>query len=100
MLRNGTVPGVNQTFSEVVYIGYSFGSAQIYSLANLYPGLTDGIILTDFSMKSLFVFLSLLLELTSNKQTETNLCVLVISLVSRWRLSFRCMRSLLSITLR
>ncbi|KAH9207356.1 hypothetical protein DL95DRAFT_450399 [Leptodontidium sp. 2 PMI_412] len=55
MLRNGTFPGVNQTFSKVVHVGHSFGSAQTYSLANLYPELTDGIILTGFSMNASFV---------------------------------------------
>ncbi|PVH78197.1 hypothetical protein DL98DRAFT_550201 [Cadophora sp. DSE1049] len=55
MLRNGTFPNVNQTFSKVVHVGHSFGSAQTYSLANLYPELTDGIILTGFSMNSSFV---------------------------------------------
>lgn len=54
-LRNGTFPGVNQSFSKVVHVGHSFGSAQTYSLANLYPELTDGIILTGFSMNSSFV---------------------------------------------
>ncbi|KAG4425907.1 hypothetical protein IFR04_000851 [Cadophora malorum] len=43
------------TFSKVVHVGHSFGSAQTYSLANLYPELTDGIILTGFSMNSSFV---------------------------------------------
>jgi len=55
MLRNGTFPGVNHTFSKVVHVGHSFGSAQTYSLANLYPTLTDGIVLTGFSMNSSFV---------------------------------------------
>ena len=55
MLRNGSFPNVNQTFSKVVHLGHSFGSAQTYSLANLYPQLTDGIILTGFSMNSSFV---------------------------------------------
>lgn len=55
MLRNGTFPGVNTTFNKIVHVGHSFGSAQTYSLANLYPELTDGIILTGFSMNSSFV---------------------------------------------
>lgn len=54
MLRNGTFPGVNNTFSKVVHVGHSFGSAQTYSLANMYPDLTDGIVLTGFSMNSSF----------------------------------------------
>jgi pimeloyl-ACP methyl ester carboxylesterase len=55
MLRNGTFPGVNRTFSKVVHVGHSFGSAQTYSLANLYPNITDGIVLTGFSMNASFV---------------------------------------------
>ena len=56
MLRNGTFPGAtNQTFAKVVHVGHSFGSAQTYSLVNKYPELSDGIILTGFSMNSSFV---------------------------------------------
>ncbi len=55
MLRNGTFPGVNQTFSKVVHVGHSFGSAQTYALANMYPNITDGIVLTGFSMNGSFV---------------------------------------------
>jgi pimeloyl-ACP methyl ester carboxylesterase len=54
MLRNGTLPGVNHTFTRVVHVGHSFGSAQTYSLANSYPELTDGIVLTGFTMNSSF----------------------------------------------
>ncbi|PMD34672.1 hypothetical protein L207DRAFT_588186 [Hyaloscypha variabilis F] len=55
MLRNGTFPGVNQTFNKVVHVGHSFGSAQTYALASMYPNLTDGIVLTGFSMNGSFV---------------------------------------------
>lgn len=55
MLRNGTFPGINTTFHKVVHVGHSFGSVQTYSLANLYPNITDGIILTGFSMNASFV---------------------------------------------
>ncbi|KAK2629959.1 hypothetical protein QTJ16_000779 [Diplocarpon rosae] len=55
MLRDGTFPGVNRTFRKVVHVGHSFGSAQTYSLANLYPDLTDGIVLTGFTMNTSFV---------------------------------------------
>ncbi|CZS89775.1 uncharacterized protein RAG0_01042 [Rhynchosporium agropyri] len=55
MLRQGQFPKVNHTFTKVVHVGHSFGSAQTYSLANLYPNLTDGIILTGFSMNASFV---------------------------------------------
>jgi pimeloyl-ACP methyl ester carboxylesterase len=55
MLRNGSFPGVNHTFSKVVHVGHSFGSAQTYALANMYPNTTDGIVLTGFSMNGSFV---------------------------------------------
>ena len=55
MLRNGTFPSVNHSFSRVVHVGHSFGSAQTYALANSHPNITDGIILTGFSMDTSFV---------------------------------------------
>ncbi|KAE8452475.1 hypothetical protein EG329_000377 [Mollisiaceae sp. DMI_Dod_QoI] len=55
MLRNGTFPNVNQTFTKVVHVGHSFGSGQTYSLANMYPNLTDAIVLTGFSTNSSFL---------------------------------------------
>jgi pimeloyl-ACP methyl ester carboxylesterase len=55
MLRNGTFPGVNHTFSKVVHVGHSFGSAQTYALASMYPNITDGLVLTGFSMNESFV---------------------------------------------
>jgi pimeloyl-ACP methyl ester carboxylesterase len=55
MLRNGTFPNVNHTYSKVAHVGHSFGSAQTYSLVDKYPELSDGIVLTGFSMNSSFV---------------------------------------------
>ncbi|KAL9124992.1 MAG: hypothetical protein Q9217_005747 [Psora testacea] len=55
MLRNGSFPGVNRTFQKVTHIGHSFGSIQIYSLVNLYPNISDGIVLTAFAMNSSFI---------------------------------------------
>ena len=49
MLRSGTFPGINKSFEKVVHVGHSFGSVQTYALANMYPTVTDGIILTGFS---------------------------------------------------
>lgn len=54
MLRNGTLPTVDQAFSRVVHVGHSFGSAQTYSLAAMYPDLSDGIVLTGFSLNTSF----------------------------------------------
>ncbi|RFU35764.1 hypothetical protein B7463_g541, partial [Scytalidium lignicola] len=59
MLRNGTFPGVNHKFEKVVHVGHSFGSVQTYLLANMYPKITDGIILTGFSMTLSFAGLFL-----------------------------------------
>lgn len=53
--RNSSVPGINNTFSKVVHVGHSFGSAQTYALVNMYPTISDGIILTGFSMNASFV---------------------------------------------
>ena len=36
---------------------HSFGSAQTYSLVNMYPDISDGIVLTGFSMNASFVSL-------------------------------------------
>ena len=55
MLRNGTFPGVKHAFKKIVHVGHSFGSAQTYALVNLYPTISDGIILTGFSMNGSFV---------------------------------------------
>ena len=55
MLRNGTLPGTNGTsFSKVVHVGHSFGSAQTYALVDMYPTISDGIVLTGFSLNSSF----------------------------------------------
>ncbi|MCJ1393095.1 hypothetical protein MMC18_005967 [Xylographa bjoerkii] len=55
MLRNGTLPGTDGTsFSKVVHVGHSFGSAQTYALVDMYPTISDGIVLTGFSMNSSF----------------------------------------------
>lgn len=55
MLRNCTFPGITTPFEKIVHVGHSFGSAQSYSLVNQYPDISDGIVLTGFSMNSSFV---------------------------------------------
>ena len=55
MLRNGTFPGVNHAFDKVLHVGHSFGSVQTYALVNMYPDISDGIVLTGFSMNGSFV---------------------------------------------
>lgn len=54
-LRQGTFPGINHAFPKVTHVGHSFGSAQTYALVNLYPTISDGIVLTGFSMNASFV---------------------------------------------
>ena len=55
MLRNGSFPSLGQPFSKVIHVGHSFGSAQTYGLVSLDPTLSDGIVLTGFSMNASFV---------------------------------------------
>jgi len=54
MLRNGTFPGVKHAFEKITHVGHSFGSAQTYKLVSMYPGISDGIVLTGFSMNGSF----------------------------------------------
>lgn len=54
-LRNCSFPQVNHTFSKIVHVGHSFGSAQTYLLTAMYPNISDGIVLTGFSMNASFV---------------------------------------------
>ena len=55
MLRNGTYPGVNHAFQTVTHVGHSFGSAQTFALVNMYPEISNGIVLSGFSINSSFV---------------------------------------------
>lgn len=54
-LRNCSFPMVNHTFSKIVHVGHSFGSAQTYALTAMYPNISDGIVLTGFSLNGSFV---------------------------------------------
>jgi pimeloyl-ACP methyl ester carboxylesterase len=52
MLRMGTLPTVDHAFDEsgtIVNVGHSFGAQQSYALAEMYPNVTDALILTGFS---------------------------------------------------
>lgn len=46
-----TLPGAETNFLS----SHSFGSAQTYTLVNMYPTISDGIVLTGFSMNATFV---------------------------------------------
>lgn len=55
-LKAGNLPGVKcGAFKKVINVGHSFGSAQTYALTTMYPNITDGIVLTGFSMNASFV---------------------------------------------
>ncbi|KAF2088260.1 hypothetical protein K490DRAFT_73212 [Saccharata proteae CBS 121410] len=54
MLREGNFPNVPKTYPEIVHVGHSFGSAQTYQFASLYPNETQAIVLTGFSMNESF----------------------------------------------
>jgi pimeloyl-ACP methyl ester carboxylesterase len=53
-VRAGTFPAAPK-FNRVIHVGHSFGSVQTYALTAKYPELSDGIVLTGFSMNSSFV---------------------------------------------
>ncbi|KAJ5100302.1 hypothetical protein N7456_006354 [Penicillium angulare] len=52
LIRNGSVPGINQKPSKVIHVGHSFGSAQTYALSAKYPDLSDALVLTGFSLNA------------------------------------------------
>ncbi|KAI3399302.1 hypothetical protein diail_7257 [Diaporthe ilicicola] len=53
-LREGSIDCIDSGFKKVVHVGHSFGSIQSYSLAVLYPGSSDGLVLTGFTQASQF----------------------------------------------
>ncbi|KAF2099967.1 hypothetical protein NA57DRAFT_38322 [Rhizodiscina lignyota] len=53
-LREGSFPNVHHKFSKIIHTGHSFGSAQTYSLTAMYPDISDGIVLTGFSVNGSF----------------------------------------------
>ena len=55
MFRAGSFPGVPRAFKKIVHVGHSFGSFQTYALASMYPDISDGIVLTGFSLNATFV---------------------------------------------
>ncbi|KAF7551174.1 hypothetical protein G7Z17_g5191 [Cylindrodendrum hubeiense] len=46
---SGKIAGSYTNFDRVIHIGHSFGSVMTYALADMYPGMTDAIILTGFT---------------------------------------------------
>ncbi|KPM38210.1 hypothetical protein AK830_g8370 [Neonectria ditissima] len=55
LATQGKIEGVDCSFNRVVHVGHSFGSVLSYALANLYPDLTDAIVLTGFSQVPSFL---------------------------------------------
>lgn len=55
LLRDGSIDGISSGFDKVVHVGHSFGSIQSYSLEVLYPGASDGLVLTGFSQTDSFI---------------------------------------------
>jgi pimeloyl-ACP methyl ester carboxylesterase len=51
-LRAGTLPDCNADISKVIHVGHSFGSFQTFALSAKYPSLSDGIVLTGWSLNS------------------------------------------------
>ncbi|KAJ5604998.1 hypothetical protein N7510_010152 [Penicillium lagena] len=55
LLRNGSVPGIREIPGKIAHVGHSFGSGLTYALSAKYPNLSDGIVLTGFSMNATFL---------------------------------------------
>ncbi len=55
LLRDAKVPSIRTKFDKVVHVGHSFGSILCYALAASYPGASDGIALTGFSLDTDFI---------------------------------------------
>ena len=55
MLRMGTLPNVPRAFEKIVHVGHSFGASLSYTLAAMYPTMSDGLILTGYSANGSFL---------------------------------------------
>lgn len=55
MAQNGSLSGISQKPGKIVHVGHSFGSSQTYAMTAKYPSISDGIVLTGFSMNSTFL---------------------------------------------
>jgi len=56
LLRTGAYPGVRHAFGrDIVHVGHSFGAAQTYAFASMYPDETAAIVLTGFSANASFL---------------------------------------------
>ncbi|KAI0159852.1 alpha/beta-hydrolase [Xylariaceae sp. FL1272] len=50
MLRNTSLPGIDTKYEKVVHVGHSFGSILTYATTAAFPSLSDGIVLTGWSL--------------------------------------------------
>ncbi|POR32810.1 Uncharacterized protein TPAR_06992 [Tolypocladium paradoxum] len=53
--RDGKVPCLGHKFNKIAHLGHSFGSAITFALTNMYPAVSDAIVLTGFSQVSSFI---------------------------------------------
>lgn len=53
-LRNQQISGISAKFDKIVHVGHSFGSAQTFGLTTADPTISDGIVLTGFSLNGTF----------------------------------------------
>lgn len=53
--RDGNVGGHGLRFEKIVHVGHSFGSAITFALTDMYPDISDAIVLTGFSQVPGFI---------------------------------------------
>jgi pimeloyl-ACP methyl ester carboxylesterase len=54
-LREGSIPGCNSSAITIIHVGHSFGSVQTYAMSAKYPTLSDGLVLTGWSLNSSYL---------------------------------------------
>ncbi|KAF7559040.1 hypothetical protein G7046_g5099 [Stylonectria norvegica] len=55
LFRAGQIEGVSCPATKIIHVGHSFGSVISYGLTNMYPELSDAIVLTGFSQTNAFM---------------------------------------------
>ncbi|PNY29728.1 Uncharacterized protein TCAP_00355 [Tolypocladium capitatum] len=60
LARDGKIRCVEHRFKKIVHLGHSFGSAMTFALTNMYPAISDAIVLTGFSQVPSFIGLFML----------------------------------------
>ncbi|KND86764.1 hypothetical protein TOPH_08614 [Tolypocladium ophioglossoides CBS 100239] len=54
-VKDGEIRCTKHKFKKIVHLGHSFGSAITFALTNMYPAISDAIVLTGFSQVSSFI---------------------------------------------